>query len=341
LPQFAFGGILPTRRNLHTTSELPSQQVMRKQIQHYFAKLRAQIERQLRTRIKGIFLRSNDSVPNLPAVEMLSIAGLSADSGKDLLEQLRGNLGWSGSFGFFDLPGQVFHGSDCLFQFPDFFHDQRNGGTRPYRLISIRKAENEVNSDGSKRQTFESQDVANSLTCLLSLFGLLETTRHKVQTLRMSVYRTLGGKQPIKRLRREIRLNDDMQLHRMILRRLQFEITESKQTLELEVRELNSFASVRDVQTNGLGSHMLRVIEVQLKQVCGHTEIVSREISDYLQRRNLDLTFRLQKRLFLWSTVLGVLTVVTSTIAAFAVTKDWPSLQHFVTFLHRLITRHL
>ncbi len=335
LPELRFGGILPTRRTFNSSSQLPSELVMQNEIREFFSGLRLRIEQQLRTKIRGVFLTPiNSSAPKMPAIELLSVQGVAPDS--SLSEHLSANREWARVCGF--TPWRTDHifvdDSGTLFQWPSWPELDEEAGLLPYRLLSIREADQKAEEN---RRRISSQELIHSLTSLLSIFGLIETTRRKVESLRILVYKTLAGKSTFKWLQREIRLNDEMQLHRMILRRLQFEMKESKWILQAEAHNLQAFEAVQAEQKENLGSFILSGIEGRLRRVCGHSEVVSREISDYLGRRNLDLTYRLQKRLFRWSAVLGVFTVLTGLIAAYAVVKGWPSVQHFVAWWHKEI----
>jgi hypothetical protein len=323
LSEVSFSGFLPTRKGLRNHSSLPSEQVMRRKIEAHFENLRVRIERQLRTRIQGYFLSpGSDSKACLPAIEMLSIEG--ADPKLSTAVQLLNSRRWADSFGVRAWLDQALFSCDTLLFQWEF--DEEWASTS-FRLVTS----SQNRDDGSFESIASKFNFAcQSLTPFVAFIGFLNVTQEKIEHLRVSVYRTLSGKGVFKRLRREIRLNNDAQLSQMILDRLKFELKDGA-WLRISTQELREYHCVNTKEGRPLGSVFLDRINYRTGSLTGYSSMLSRQLSDYLQRRNLDLTFKLQKRLFWWTIVLMVLTIMVSMLAVYPVVKDWPS---FAKLLH-------
>jgi hypothetical protein len=329
LPLITFQGVLPQERNLRNRSILSSEQVMRKEVLSSLDALRLKVEQQLSKRFKGLFLRFPEGrKPRLPALEMLSIKGSPPDS-IDIGERLRCNAEWMDCFGIAAWrTHNFFTDSEMLFQWSN---GDSSGDNPSYKLVSFE--DNDEPPKNQENKYFVREDVANSITPLIAVFGLIESTRREVETLRVGVYKTITRKSLFRRLRREIRLNDDMQLKQMILLRLQFELNNSRWVVESEAGRLKGFVGLDPKQQKDLGSAFLKAIDSHLEGVCGHSEVVSNVLSGYLQRRNLDVTYRLQRRLLYWTFIVSLVTVFVSLLTSYAIVKDWPTYKHLADWL--------
>jgi hypothetical protein len=323
LSHITFGGVLPLRKNLNTWSELSSEQVMRAEVLHSLAALRLRVEKQLSSRFKGLFLRLPKArTPRLPAMEMLSIQGFASPDTVEIVEKLRCNTPWVSCFGLTHWRvDDLFVSARMLFQWSGYEGDSE---ITPYKLVAFEGSDEDSKSQERKALAFD--DIARSITPLIAVLGFIESTRRNVGTLRVAVYKTLTNKLSFKRLTSEIRLNDEMQLKQMILLRLQFELKASAWTVEYEARNLRAFLTLNKNPERTLGAVLLSTIDNRLRGVCGHSEVVSNALSAYLQRRNLEVTYKLQRRLQRW-------TVLVSLVTLYGVAKDWPMFEHIAHWL--------
>jgi hypothetical protein len=328
-PQFSFGGVLPTRSNLSRSNSRPPNHVMRETILEYMSTVRARIEVALAPHIKGIFLQAATAVaPQMPAVEILSLRGFVAENVEKSMEQLKTHSAWTDSFGLTQWRRDLqFADSNVLFHLPDYTFDDLKE-TTPYRFIVFRH-------EGDDREAEERTDrvignLSEQLTPLIGVAGLIDTARRKLEPLRVAVYKTLAGKMSFMGLRREIALNNKMQLHQMILRRLEFEMSDSRWNMQSAAQQLRDFRSRDERIGNSLGECLLYGIDERIKTVSGHGEVASKLISEYLERRNLRVAYWLQWQLLLWTVLIAVVTI-------YSLVKDSASFRHFVGWLHHLL----
>ncbi len=322
LPHITFGGILPLRKNLNRRSELGSEQVMRKEVLQSLADLRLKIERQLRSKLKGIFLRlPKKQSPQLPAIEMLSIYGISP-SPDSMREGLNRNSAWMNCFGLTHWrTNQLFTNSEMLFQW-----SENDGGSENHSYKLVAFVEKDESPEFQERNRLAWEDIARSITPLIASFGFIESTRRDLERLRITVYKTLTKNSFLKNLTRDIRLNNEVQLKQMILLRLQFELKSSRWGIEQEAGQMREFVMLNQIHPGTLGDAFLNAIDNRLERLCGHSEVVSNVLSAYLQRRNLDVAYRLQRRLFWWTALVSLVTV-------YGMAKDWPAFQHIICWI--------
>jgi len=322
LTEVTFKGILPTRRNLGNRSMLGSDQVMRRAVLQSLSSLRLRIERSLGSRIRGLFLRMpKGSSTLLPALEMLSIRDESGDV-TAVGETLRRNASWADCFGVTHwLADYLFVKPGMLFQWPN---DWRGQEMTCYKLVSFNDGKEEPNESQDLKYLLL-RGIVISSTPLIAILGIIESVRRDVEKLRFAVYRTLTDESSFRRLASEIRLNNNVQIKEMILSRLQFELKESKLVVEDAAQNLREFVALGQRQTNPLGDVFLHTIQGQLHIVSGHGKVVSGALSDYLERRNLEFNFRLQKRLLWWTASISILTILLWLVTTYGIVKDWPS----------------
>jgi hypothetical protein len=326
LPEVTFRGVLPTRMNLSNRSMSQSKHVMRVAVMRSLDGLRLKIECALRSRFKGLFLRMPRGLsPRLPAIEMHSIKHAGAGSAT-IDEVINRNAAWVNCFGLTHWRQDcLFACPEMIFQFPSKTHDEESTA---YKIVTLKQ--NAASASESQDSTyFRLKDMSESLRSLIAVSGLLESVQENIETLRFKVYRTLVAGRASGGLVKDIQLNNQVQLRQMILERLRFELKEDRWQLEDAAKGLESFACLDKRRSAPLGAAFLKDIKVRLERLTGHSGVVTDALSAYLQRRNLDVTYRLQRNLFRWTIVISIVTVLLSVVATYAIVKDWPSF-HFV-----------
>ena len=329
LPEVVFRGVLPTRMNFSNRSMSLPEQIMRAAVLQFLDGLRLKTEHALRSRFKGLFLRMpRGRLPRLPAIEMFSLKYAGAEPAT-IAEVLNRNAAWADCFGLTHWRQDcLFACPETLFQFPSKSRDEESTA---YMILTL--DQNDASSGLQDSAYFRIQEMSESLTSLIAVSGLIESVQESIETLRFKVYRTLIGGAAFGGLVKDARLNNQVQLRQMILDRLQFELKEDRWQLEDAAKNLDRFTPLDNRRTEPLGATFLTAINKRLERLRGHSSVVSDALSAYLQRRNLDVTYRLQRNLFRWTIVISIITVLLSVVTTYGIVKDWQSFHVIVKWV--------
>ena len=112
----------------------------------------------------------------------------------------------------------------------------------------------------------------------------------------------------------------------MLISRFQLELEDAKQRLEHESRILRDMVQAvmgPEDKPYNLAEALSKSLAFQLDRVKKHLDLVARTSTDYLSRRNLAVTYRLQVQVF-------VLTIVATLAAIATVLASWPQIHTFL-----------
>jgi hypothetical protein len=150
--------------------------------------------------------------------------------------------------------------------------------------------------------------------------------REQLEISRIQVYRTffrpgfLRGK-----LRREIKLNEQVQAKMMFLSRLKLELQDAKSWMKYETQALLDVFSAA-VQPNekplNLASAFEMSLNFHLDKVEKHLDLLAKFFTEYISRRHLAVMYRLQLQVLL-------LTLLATLIAIFGVMGKPTPFRHF------------
>jgi hypothetical protein len=198
-------------------------------------------------------------------------------------------------------------GENSIFTWRD---DDNESLVIPYRLI-------ETYSEFPKNQGEKSFERRGKLDALLPYLCLIEAIRNiqsQLEELRIHVYRALVQTGFIRRrLRKEMRLNDQVQKEAIFIDRLALELKETKPWFRQDAHILRDmlrpYAQSGQERIN-LTDMVEGILAFQFDRVSTHLAFVAKMFADYVARRNLAVMFRLQQQVFFITIIATIGTIL-------------------------------
>jgi len=207
-----------------------------------------------------------------------------------------------------------------------------SGLSYPHRLIVI--------SDPQPGDEMKSrvENAIHELIPLLGIIAILADSEDSVGRLRLQVFKRMADRGVAawfwRRISasffREIRLNSALQIYRMLLARLRLEYLQHRDLFCRWCSGLKLFVSVHKADMNLLDSFQTAIIR-QLDLVSEHLQLASDSFSAHVSARNIEVTYRLGRRVFF-------LTVVVTFATILGILGNWPTI---LCGLRSLLHMHL
>ncbi|HEY3989072.1 MAG TPA: hypothetical protein VGM02_07230 [Acidobacteriaceae bacterium] len=329
LPRVVYSGLLPFPRTFRRSAHYDSEWVLKEKVADKLAAIRLELERSLVRRFQGPLARRLHSRPVLEALAIYVLENPAFESVQAAYDANRVWLDCIGSQSARMIDS--FWNNDVSLQWKSigrFDHE-------PSSLFSafVRAQPDSPNAPVVRITELQITSLVRNVFPLIALLTVIENAERDIQKLRGLVYRTIARRKGFKRLAREIKLNDRTQLQQMILQRLRFEWKSSREFVKNKrTVELRDLSRTYGHETVTLGESFVNRIDWFLKRVHGHGAVISTLLADYLQRRNLIINYRLQRRLLWW-------TVIVTLLTAYGIVKDWQSVVHFRHIIERQLSR--
>lgn len=333
LPEVLFKRWIPWGRYLAGGySESPAEAARERVLVHWLTQLRGSIEAAIRPYIHGYFSAGQKSdMPSLPAIEIFTLRGVPNDEdGFDAWQQKA--QGWLSTLGAppeaFRFDG--FRSSDLIL----LLGKEGRFSNVPYRAFSLASAA--PNRETDERRESALGYILDAVLPSLVLSEFLERIQDHIEVLREAVYIQLRGKARTHQFRRDVKLHQRLQQESMLVSRFQVEMEESETMLAVEQHELDT---LRSLKSNGarraLSEALVSHVKLQAHTIGKHVALASQLFTEHLSWRNLDVSYRLQRRM-LWLTYIVLLaTFLTLLVSIIGNTFLFGVLKEFLLSFHR------
>jgi hypothetical protein len=317
LPTVRFRRWAPWRLAYGARSEGTSEQAMQEAVLGYFNRLRMELEELLGRYFCGYFLaQAHRRGPRLPAIELLTLGGC-APPGEQGSEWLKGAYHWADPLGFASGPLVL-----------ESFHDKNvvvvlgAEGTVAHRVLVL-----DPLTKGSSSATIgRPPGSLRSLVHCLALFEFVRNMEVRVADLRLRVYHRLSRK--FRRFRRDMALDKNSQRQVLLLSRFSMEFKDSKETLRRYCSDLARFGPVEGRPSKDqLLDVLVSAVEWRVRRLAKHINVVSDAYRNYLLARNIDLGYRLQRRVLFFTIIVTFVTLI----------AYWPAIEHALARLLSLV----
>lgn len=208
--------------------------------------------------------------------------------------------------------------------------DEDSGMVYPHRLI--------VKGDPQPGDIVNAsiENVIRDLVPFLTMLDVLSDSEDSIGKLRLQVFRGIARRGVMGRFwrrtsasfYREIRLNSTLQMHRMLLDRLRLEYRQQKNLYSSWCAGLREFINTRKEDLNLLDSFQVTVSR-RIVLVSEHVRLASESFSSHVSARNLDVTYRLGRKVLL-------LTLVVTALGALG---NWPAISCALRSLRQYLLR--
>lgn len=225
-------------------------------------------------------------------------------------------VAWGWQFGFRAIGYNSFRSDLATLLSPN----EESGLSYPHRLI--------INGDPQPGEIINASidNTVRDLVPFLSMLDLLEDSEGSVGRLRLQVFKKMADRglpgwfwrSAPGSFSREIRLNSALQIHRMLVERLGLEYRQHKEFYDSWCRELKVFVSADNRGLNLLDT-LQKAISRKLDLVSKHLQLASESFSAHVSARNLDVTYRLGRKVF-------VLTLIVTFATALGILGNWPAI---------------
>lgn len=289
----------------------------------WLVELRGRIEEILRPHLSGYFAGdSRGRTPRLPAFEIFSLTGVPTDD-EGFIEWLKIGSGWLSTLGatrmIVDFYG--FKGDDSLLVMPA----EADAKISAYRVFSSIGKDADAQTKQDKHLMLN-ETLDRGLPFFV-LAAFLDKAQETVEELRKEVYERLSEKPGSGRFLRDFVLNQQLQRATLLLSRFEVEMEQAEEWLTHWSHAIAIFRRVGGTaETKGqkLSEVLLRTVTAQAQLIKSHQALISDSFSARLSWRNLDLSYRLQRRILYWTVAVSVATLA-SLGAAY-----WPAIKAFL-----------
>jgi hypothetical protein len=267
---------------------------------------------------------SNSTAPTLLSIDQFRLA-----SKNEKASELSSMAGWARQFGF-----SWNYNSFIFEQYATFLVAGKLGRFRyPHRLI--------VAGDPPQGDVANSR-IANTMHELipfLAIHQVLSDSEDIVGKLRLQVFRRMANRGVIASLRGkfpgsflgDIRLNSTLQMSRMLLARLRLEYEQHSGAFGSWCSGLKHFVRVSRRDTILL-DFLQGVIAREFDVVSKHLQLASESFSVHVSLRNIDVTYRLGRKVF-W------LTLAVTVATLLGLLANWPAISCGINSLFRMFHR--
>jgi hypothetical protein len=321
LPEVVFKRWIPWDRYLAGGySESPEDAARERVLVDWLTHLRGRIEAAIRPYIHGYFCAGQESdIPSLPAIEVFTLRGVPTDDdGFDAWQKkAQGGLSTLGAppeaFRF-----DGFRRSDLIL----LLGKEGRFSNVPYRAFSLASAATDREADERRESVLGY--ILDAVLPSLVLSEFLERIQDHIEVLREAVYIQLRGKARTRHFRRDVKLHQRLQRESMLVSRFQVEMEESETLLAVEQHELETFHSLYPEETRrSLSDALINHVKFQAHTIGKHVTLASQLFAEHLSWRNLDVTYRLQRRMLFLTYVVLLATVVSLVVPNWAFLKDF------------------
>jgi hypothetical protein len=208
--------------------------------------------------------------------------------------------------------------------------EEESGMVYPHRLI--------VNGDPQPGDIANSgiESAIHDLVPFLTLLDILSDSEDSVGKLRLQVFKGIARsgvmgwfwRRTSTSFYREIRLNSTLQMHRMLLDRLGLEYRQQKDLYASWCGGLKRFINIGKQDLNLLDSFQ-GTIARRIVLVSEHIRLASESFSSHVSARNLDITYRLGRKVLLLTLIVTVLGVL----------ENWPAISCALRWLRQYLFR--
>jgi len=298
------------------------EKAMEEAVLGWLSDFRCRLERVIRSYFFGFFSKQTGlRGPRLPSIEVLQLYGAPTED-DEFEKWLEQSSNWGECIGLHRATF-AFNGykrTNKVFVFSDQARSDIAIGNRLIFLHTPDKTAPEPN--GAELLAIE--EAIDTVLPFVVFLEFLTTIRKTVETLRVRVYRRLAQNRFLKGFRRDIRLHNHLQRQSLLFSRFRAEFTQNENDLKRHSSELKSFDKLlrhRPEQKN-MSDAVFSYIENHLKLLTEHIELVSNAFLDHLSSRNMELTYRLQRQMFVWTIVVTLATVL-------GLVASWPAIKEF------------
>jgi hypothetical protein len=310
-------------RGATSHSESTAEAAKQKLVMGWLVELRSRIEEILRPHLSGYFAEdSRGRTPRLPAFEVFSLTGVPTDDGA-FTEWLKIGSGWLSTLGttrmIVDLYG--FKGDDSVLVMPA----EADAKVSAYRVFSL--IGKDVDAETKQHKHLVIDETLDRGLPFFVLAAFLDKAQETVEELRKEVYERLSEKPGSGRFLRDFALNQQLQRATLLLSRFQVEMEQAEERLRHWSHAIAIFRRVdgmAEVKGDKLSEVLLRGVTEQAQLIKNHQALISDSFSAHLSWRNLDLSYRLQRRMLYWTMAVSVATLV-SLGATY-----WPAIKAFL-----------
>ncbi len=167
------------------------------------------------------------------------------------------------------------------------------------------------------------ENAIRDLVPFLTMLDVLSDSEDSIGKLRLQVFRGMARRgvmgwfwrRTSAFFYREIRLNSTLQMHRMLLDRLGLEYRQQKNVYSSRCAGLRKFCNAGKEDLNLLDSFQA-TISRRIVLVSEHIKLASEAFSSHVSARNLDVTYRLGRKVLL----------LTLVVTALGIMGNWPAI---------------
>lgn len=298
LGQITFHRWLPLTRRTLGLAERPPEAAREAAIHSFVEDIRSKAEKFLTRHFPG---PSHSGAHRFVALDdfHLSIA-------KSASPEVESRAAWRRQFGFGSWTYNSFSNGVVTF----LPADELSGLSYPHRLI--------VHGDPQPGDMMNATiaNTVHELIPFLAMLDILSGSEDSVGGLRLQVFRHMADRGVAAWFRRrtpgyffrEIRLNSTLQIHRMLLDRQRLEYKQHEDLFGSSCRGLKLLAHVHGGGANLLDSFQATITR-KIDLVSEHLKLASESFSGHVSALNVDVTYRLARKIF-WLTL--IVTVVTA-----------------------------
>jgi hypothetical protein len=325
LPRTIFHRFAPwSKHSVISRSQSPVEWAMQDAILRWERGLHEEIEKIVTPYLRGFFNRSGKGRNRLPVLDCFSVTGMPQGV-ENIHTRMAPLSGWLQSASIQPVPSALhsYLRNDLMFVWEEHREERVAFGYRFVQLHGDPPA-----PDPSKLQGFA--DLRDELDAVLPYVCFLEAIRRvtdEVETLRLGVYKTLAGTSWFhRRFHADIRLNDRVQREAMFVSRLSLELKDAKPWLKGELETLRGMTQKlgRENEEFALTDALDKSVTFSLSRVRKHLALIAATFSDYIARRNITLTYRLQRQVWL-------LTILATLAAMVSMATNWNQLRQAAT----------
>ncbi len=319
LPTVRFRRWLPIRLGRGERSETPAESAMEGAVFDYLDGVRSGIEVLIRKHFSGYFSRQfRGKGPRLPAIEIFDLNGVSTgEANTD--DWLRTFCGWAEPLGLHrvEIEFNGYRDKDMI-----FVPGEGSPTASPYahRLLVL-GPQGETSQAREERLALLVEGFGQSVLPFVVFLEFLSRIRRTMETLRFRVYRRLTKPRVFANFRNEVRLYNQLQRESLLLNRFAVEFGQDEQFFKRHFRELQSLRAVAKAPpAQDLRETLFAAVRHRLGALQKHVDFILEVFTRHLSTRNMDLTYWLQRQVWIW-------TVLVTLAAVLTVLGTWPTLR--------------
>jgi hypothetical protein len=288
-----FRHFLPVGRWSYASSHGFAESVRREAIASYLDSVFLRAERQIKKFFPEPRISRNTRLPVLRDIRLVLPVGA------DPSLEIPGSIRWGGGLGLGSLTYDAYRDGNTFFSFSDDNDDDK-------KLWTLFTSYSGALSENEDRHL---SGIAEALVPMLAIRNLLDEVAREIGSLRVKAYRRVIRSGRFIRFRKDLRLSARLQIQKFIADRLRTERKAGPDSLGLWRNELCQFKHTR-IHNYDLYSGFLQGLDGMESLISQHSQLVVGLYKSYVEARNLEVSYRLSRRVLLWTILVTILTVV-------------------------------